>query len=174
MPTEIFRTRDCVVFRKGDAYTVNVSDTMRTSGWRGGQGVRWVDSPKDEFLVGYSDGLYGGFLLWGSDESSDKFTAITMQQPEYGYAVFCAGGWLISTTTFEKYTYLSRIGGGPLVPIVYTPGVRLRFSLRGLWTTEDEWTLALDPRAPNNFYVGTIVENPSALTNLYLTLQTSI
>lgn len=174
MPTEIFRTRDCVVFRKGDAYTVSVSDTMRSSGWLGGQGVRWIDSSKDEFLVDYSDGLYGGFCLWGSDESSDQLTAITFQQPAYGYVVFCAGGWLISTTTYEKYTYVSRTGGGPLVPIVYTAGVRLRFSLRGRWTPEDEWTLSLDPRKPNNFYVGTIVESPTALTNFYLTLQTSI
>lgn len=174
MPAELFRTRDCVVFWKGDSYTVSVSDRMRANGWTGGSAVKWIDSAKDEFLVDYSDGIYGGFLLWGSDESSDQLTAMTLQQPTYGYAVFCAGGWLLSTISFEKYTYASRTGGGPLVPIVYTPGQRLRFSLRGLWTTEDEWTLSGDPRAPNNFFVGNIVGSPSALTNDYLTIQTSV
>ncbi len=170
---ELFRTRDCVVFWKGDAYTVTVSAAMRSAGWMGGQGVRWIDSPNDEFLVDYSDGLYGGFLLWGSDESSDQFTSATLAQPLYGYGTFCAGGWLMSVLAFEKYTYASR-NVGPLVPITYVPGVRLRFSLRGLWTPEDEWALSGDPRAPNNYYVGTIVEPPSPSTNEYLTIQTSL
>lgn len=170
---EIFRTRDCVVFFKGDAFTVAVSAAMRQNGWAGGQGVKWIDGPNDEFLVDYSDGLYGGFLLWGSDESSDEYTSLTESQPKYGYATFCAGGWLMSTTSFEKYTYASRMAG-PLVEITYTPGVRLRFSLRGLWTPEDEWTLSGDPRAPNDYFVGSIVEAPSAATNNYLTLQTAI
>lgn len=171
---EIFRTRDCVVFFKGDAYTVAVSPAMRQGGWTGGQGVRWVDSSSDQFLVDYSDGLYGGFLLWGSDESSDEYTSLTESQPKYGYGTFCAGGWLISTVSFEKYTYASRLAGPPFTEITYTPGVRLRFSLRGLWTPEDEWTLSGDPRGANNFFVGNIVEAPSAATNNMLTLQTSI
>lgn len=174
MPTEIFRTRDVVVFKKGDAYTVAVSDPMRQQGWAGGQAVRWADSPRDEFLVDYSDGLYGGFLLWGSDESSDQLVATVLQQPAYGYGVFCAGGWLLSTVTYERYTYASRVGGGPLVPLVYTPGKRLLFSLRGRWTTEDEWTLSGDPRGANGYFVGSVVEAPSTLTNSYLTIQTSI
>ena len=174
MPTEIFRTRDTIVFFKGDSYTVTVSDRMRRNGWTGGQAVQWIDSPVDEFLVDYSDGLYGGFLLWGSNESSDQLTAMSLQQPTYGYGVLCAGGWLISTLSFERYTYVSRTGGGPLVPIVYVPGKRLLFSLRGLWTVEDEWFLSLDPRGPNPYYVGSVVEAPSALTSFYLTLQSSI
>lgn len=174
MPTEIFRTRDVVVFQKGDAYTVPVSVNMRQNGWTGGQAVRWVNSPNDEFLVDYSDGLYGGFLLWGSEESSDQFTAMTLQQPTYGYGVLCSGVWLISTSTYEQYTYVSRTGGGPLVPIVYPVGKRLLFSLRGRWTVEDEFTLSVDPRAPNDFYVGSVVEAPSDLTKFYLTLQSSI
>lgn len=174
MATEIFRTRDVVVFKKGDSFTVSVSASMRQSGWVGGQAVQWDDSPIDEFLVDYSDGLYGGFLLWGSDEVSDRLTAMTLQQPGYGYGVLGAGGWLISTPSYERYTYFSRTNPVPLVPIVYTAGDRLRFSLRGLWTVEDEWTLANDPRKPNGFYVGGVVEAPSSLTNNYLTIQTSI
>lgn len=171
---EIFRTRDCVVFSKGDAYTVMTSAAMLAAGWPGGQGVRWIDSPQDEFLVTYSDGLYGGFFLWGSNESSDQYTAMTGQQAKYGYATFCAGNWILSTSTYERYTYLSRTGGGPLVPLVYVEGMRLRFSLRGYFTIEDEWTLALDPRAPNNYYIANVVQAPSAVTDDYLTVQTSI
>lgn len=171
--TEVIRTRDCIVHFKGDAYAVSVSAGMRTQGWAGGQGVMWADSPRDEFIVTYSDGLYGGFLLWGSDETSDVFTSMTKSQPLYGYGVFCAGGWLISTTTFERYTYASR-QSGPLVANVYTAGARLRFSLRGYWTPEDEWTESGDPRGANNFYIANVVQAPSAMNNNYLVLQTSI
>lgn len=171
---EILRTRDVVVLFKGDAYSVVIDDLMRQNGWAGGQGVRWIDSVKPEFKVSYSDGLYGGFMLWGSDEDSDKFTAMTGQQPRYGYGVMCSGGWLISTSTYERYTYMSRIMGGPLVPITYQVGERLVFSLRGLFTKEDEWTLSGDPRAPNEYYIANVVQAPAPENNNYLMLQTSI
>lgn len=167
------RTRDCYTLVKGDSYTVAVNQAMVTSGWAGGQGVMWVDSPRDEFLVGISDGLYGGFMLWGSDEPSDQFTGMTGNEPLYGFGTMCCGGWLISTLAFEKYTWASR-QAGPLVPIVYTAGMRLRFSLRGYWTPADEWTESGDPRAPNNFFNGSIIQAPSADNNDYLTLQTSL
>lgn len=171
---EIFRTRDVVVLFKGDAYAVMIDPALQAGGWAGGQGVQWVNSPRDEFMVTYSDGLYGGFLLWGSDEAADKYTAMTGQQPAYGYAVMCAGGWLISTSTYERYTYASRTGGGPLVTIAYTVGERLLFSLRGLFTNEDEWSASLDPRMPNGYYLGNVVQVPSAANNYYLMVQTSI
>jgi hypothetical protein len=91
----------------------------------------------------------------------------------YGYGIFCAGGWLISTQTYEHYTWASR-QMGPLVPIVYTVGQRLAFSNRGLWTNEDEWTLAGDPRAPNTFYIAYVAQVPRAENNYFLVLQTSI
>jgi len=172
--TEIFRTRDCVVFFKGDAYAVAVSPQMQQNGWAGGQAVMWDDSPLDEFRVTYSDGLYGGFFLWGSDESSDQYVSFFKNQIAYGFGVLCLGGWLISTTTYEKYTYASRTGGGPLVPIVYTEGVRVRFSLRGYFTTEDEWTPSGHAGAPNNFYVGSITQSPKASNSFYLGIQTAI
>lgn len=167
------RDRDCIVLFKGDAYPVSVSSSLRTVGWQGGQGVQWVDSPNDEFLVDFSTGLYGGFLLWGSKEVSDQFTASTGNQPQYGFGTFCAGGWVISTRTFERYTWSSR-QGGPLVPNTYVVGERLCFSLRGLFTKEDEWTLAGDPRAPNDFFIGSVIQSPTSDNNFYLTLQTSI
>ena len=39
MTSEIIRTRDCVVFFKGDAYAVATSPAMNQGGWKGGQGV---------------------------------------------------------------------------------------------------------------------------------------
>lgn len=173
--SEVVRERDVIVHYKGDAYPVRVSDEMRTRGWAGGQGVQWVDDPAStEFVVTYSDGLYGGFLLWGSSESGDDFTTLQLQQPTYGYAVFCAGGWLISTSTYERYTYASRTGGGPLVPIPYQARTRLVLSLRGLWTPEDEWTLSGDPRGANGYFLGNVVQAPSVKNKQYLVVQTSI
>ncbi len=171
---EIPRTRDVITLVKDCTRTVMVSDDMVRLGWPGGQGVAWIDSPDDTFLCSYSDGTYGGFLLWGSNETADQYNAFTLGQPTYKYAVLCVGCWLISTSTYERYTLESRVGGGPLVPNVFVPNGRLTFSLRGLFTPQDEWTIAGDPRGPNEFYVGHIVQPPSAANNYYLTIQTSI
>ena len=170
--TEIFRTRDVVVFSKGKTYPVMIDPTLATGGWPGGQGVKWLDDPSnDTFKVTYSDGPYGGFLLWGSNESSDQFISYTGNQPTYKFAVMCVGaGWIVSTSSFELYTWARR-QGGPLVPNVYVPGQELRFSLRGLFTNEDEWTASSDPRAPNDWVIGTVVSIPSSVTNNYLTLR---
>ncbi len=169
-------TRDVEVQFKGDSYPVAISSAMQASGWQGGQGVQWADSMKDEFLVSYSTGRYGGFLLWGSNEPSDQYIALVGQQVAYGYGILCAGGWLIQTRTFERYTYASRTGGGPLVPITYVIGERLVFSLRGFFTNEDEWTIASDPRAPNDFFIASVADipHPNLRGDLYLTLSTSI
>lgn len=170
---EFPRTRDCFVLFKGDAYPVSTSQTMAAKGWQGGQGVQWVDSVRDEFLVSFSDGLYGGFMLWGSNEPHDQLTSMTGSQPLYGFGTLCAGGWVIATRTFERYTYASRLSG-PLIPLVYTAGQRLVFSLRGYWTKEDEWAISGDPRGSNGYFIGNIVQPPTADNNFYLTLQTSI
>lgn len=171
---ELPRTRDCIILFRGDTYTVAVDPGLAQSGWRGGQACQWATSTRDEFLVTASDGLYAGFFLWGSDESSDQFTSMARQQPTYKYAVLGAGGWLISTSTYEQYTYASRVGGPPLVPIVYTESDRLLFSLRGYFTNEDEWTLSGDPRAPNSYYIAFVAQAPSVMTQQFMTIQTSI
>lgn len=172
---ELFHTRDVVVYFMGDRYTTQVSPAMMATGWAGGQGVQWTDAPTDAFQVTYSDGLYGGFCLWGSDEPSDQYISYVGQQVAYGYTTFCAGGWLIATKTFERYTWASR-QAGPLVPITYTVGQRLVFSMRGYFTNEDEWTLSNDPRKPNEWYVANVVAvpTPNARGEYYITLQTSI
>lgn len=170
---EIFRSRDCIVFFKGDSQPVAVSDAMVAGGWVGGQAVQWTPNPIDEVTVTYSNGLYGGFLLFGSNESGDEFSAYTRNQPTYRFATFGSGGWLISTIAYEKYTYASRIGGGPLVPLVYGINEPLYFSTRGLWTKEDEMTLTGNPLAPC-FFTGFVAQIPKASNKFYLGIQTSL
>ena len=168
--TLIPRTRDCYTLVKGETFTVAVDENLVTQGWPGGIGVQWTPAGSDTLTVKASDGFVAGFLLWGSNESSDQFTAMTRNQPYYKFAVLCYGAWLICTTSFEQYTYASR-QSGPLVPIVYNPSDRLVFSLRGLWTNEDEWTLSGDPRAPNVLFAGFVAQVPSATTGGYMTIQ---
>lgn len=169
---EIIRSRDCVVFFYGDRQTVTVDQNMITLGWPGAQGVQWVNVTTDDRVVTFSNGLYGGFLVWGSDETGDRFTSMTRQQPYWRYATMFSGGCLIATTTFEKYTYASRLGG-PLVPLVYSPNDPLFFSLRGLWTKEDELTLSGNPLAPA-FFTGFVAQIPKAANNFYMSIQTSL
>lgn len=169
---EILRGRDCVVHVKGDSITVVVNQAMVTGGWTGGQGVKWVDDPTDEFVVTYSDGPFGGFLVWGSDEPSDRFTAMSGQFPYYRHGVMLFGGNVISTISFEKYTYASRIGGGALTPLTYSAQDQLFLSLRGLWTKEDEWALSGDPRAPNDKPTGVVVQPPKVSNKQFMTIQT--
>jgi hypothetical protein len=170
---EITRSRDCVLFFKGDAYTVTVSQAMVQGGWAGGSGVQWVDSPSDERMVTYSSGLYGGIAVWGSDESADRFTAMTRNGIVYQQTVLIAGGSLISTSSYERYTWASRMAGGPFVPLVYQPNDVLFLSLRGLWTKEDELTLSADPRAPA-FFAGFVSQVPKPQNDLFLGIQTSM
>lgn len=164
---DIVRDRDVVVFSKGETFTVVIDSNLQTNGWQGGQGVTWTTTPKDSdtFIVTYSAGLPGGFLLWGSNESSDQFISYTQNQPTYRFAVFCFGSWVFSTRTFEVYTHASRMAG-PLVPITYIPGEPLFFSLRGLFTNEDESGLA--------FPVGVVAQIPSSVTNNYLTVESQL
>lgn len=168
------RNRDCHVLYKGDTFAVAIDDFLAVQGWQGGQGVQWVATTKDLPTVTRSDGLYSGYALWGSNESSDQFTAMTGQFPTYRYLVMGSGGSIIMTRSFEKYTWLSRFLGGPLVPLVYSASDRLVFSLRGYWTKEDEWTASGDPRAPNAYFIGFVIQAPTVTNPDYMTIQTSI
>ena len=167
---EIIRARDCIVFHKGDTATVALDAAMASGGWPGGQGVMWSDSTQDDFQVTYSDGRAAGFLIWGSDETADQFTALTQNQPRYRFAVLIFGNSLISTSSYEKYTYASRLVP-PLVPIVYAPNDKLYFSLRGLWTNEDEAGIALLPYAPLT-NAGIVMQIPKASNNFFLGIET--
>lgn len=170
--TEIFHNRDVLVFSKGDAYTVTPGPLMLASGWNGGVGVRWITGVNDERTVEISDGRYGGVLLYGSNEVPDMHTGLTTNQLMHKFAVILAGGNLLSTTSYERYTWASR-QAGPLVPLVYAPNDILYFSLRGLWTKEDEATLAGKPWAPN-FFTGFVAQLPKSNNNYYLGIQTGL
>ena len=173
MPT-VTRNRDCVVHMKSDSFTVALAPSLIASGWTGGSGVMWSDSgASDKFMVEQSDGLYGGMLLFGSDELSDKWTGLSDNQTVYSFATICTGGWVVSTVSFETYTWASR-QAGPLVAITYTAGEKLYLYLRGLYTNADEWSESGDPRAPNTFVVGRVVAAPSVTNNYYLTAQTNL
>lgn len=169
---EFIRSRECVIYFKGDTQTVAISKAMATGGWPGGQGVQWDSSIGDTRIVTYSEGLYGGILIWGSDESGDDFTASTRQQPHYRYATMFSGGSLLATTTYERYTYASRVGPGPLVALDYRPNSILYLSKRGLFTIEDELSLTHDLRAPN-FFCGFVSQLPKSVNSGYLGVQTS-
>jgi hypothetical protein len=170
---DIVRDRDVIVFSKSKGIPVQIDSALSTSGWPGGQGVRWTDSTSDTLIVTATDGLPAGILLWGSNESSDQFIAYYENQPTYKFATLCIGGWIISTITYEMNTYASR-QAGPLIPIAYVIGQPLFFSLRGYFTPEDEWTLSGDPRAPNVYVTGAVAQVPSTLSNNYLGVQTAL
>jgi hypothetical protein len=167
---EIFHTRDCIVYYKDDAYTVTVDTPMVQGGWPGGQGAEWVGSVDDEFLVTYSRGRFGGFLVWGSDEEGDDHTAMTRNQPHYRFATMLSGAALIATSSYERYTWASR-QVGPLVPLTYGVNDKLYLSLRGLWTNEDELTVSGDPDAPAPL-AGIAAQVPKELNNWFVGIQT--
>lgn len=170
---DIIRARDCVMFSKGDMHPVTVDEAMIQGGWPGGQGVQWVDSTLPDPVVSYSQGLFGGFLLWGSDESADQYVSSTQVQLVHPQsAVMVAGNAVISTSSYERYTYASR-QVGPLVPLVYAPKEPLYFSLRGLWTKEDELTISGSLLAPA-FFTGFTIQTPSPVNQFYLGVQTSL
>jgi len=170
---EIPRTRNVIVLTQDLTFPVMVDAAMARNGWPGGQGVTWAASTSDNFVVTYSDGTYGGFLLWGSDEPADQYISMTRNQPTYRFGVACFGTWVISTVAYERYTLQSRLTP-PLVPNTFSVGARLQFSLRGLFTPEDEWTIAADPRAPNPYFIGSVIQAPVNQNNFQLMVQTAI
>lgn len=172
---DMVRARDCILFGKGDAHVVTVDAAMVQGGWAGGQGVMWVDSSLPEPVVSYSNGLFGGFMLWGSDESADQFVSSTRAQLVHpGSAVMMAGNNILSTSSYERYTYASRVGGGPLVPLVYAVRDPLYFSRRGLWTNEDESSIAPAlPFAPAST-AGFVNQAPMPVNQFFLGIQAGL
>jgi len=170
MITPVERYRDVIVYFKGATLPVEIDPSLISSGWKGGTGVSFVEGSLDRWTVEQSDGSFGGFLLWGSDESADQFTSMTGNQIKYTFGVLCLGGWLISTSTYETHTYASRTGPGPLVPLNYNPSDLLYFSLRGYWTVEDERTLSGNPNPAR--ISGVVAAPPKPSTNFFLGIQT--
>lgn len=133
--------------------------------------MQWSGSSVDERVVTFSNGLFGGVLIWGSNEAGDDYAAMTRNQPYYRFATMLTGSNILATTSYERYTYASRTGGGPLVSLVYRAQDSLYFSRRGLWTNEDEMTLAGDPLAPA-LSPGVVVQVPKTSNNHFLGVQT--
>lgn len=171
---DILRGRDCVMFGRGDSHMVTADAAMVEKGWPGGIGVQWVDSDLEEPVVTFSSGLYGGFVFAGSEEPGVEMTAEDGLEIAHPMAtVMFAGNCLISTSTYERYTYESRMSGGPLVPLVYRPADPLYFSLQGFWTKEDELTLSGSPLAPA-FFTGFTYGVPQPSNQFFLGIQTSL
>jgi hypothetical protein len=170
---DLVRSRDCVVFVKDDTFPVRVDGAMLQAGWPGGQGVQWVDVSSDHFTVTYSTGLFGGFLVWGSDESADQHVSSTRGSIYYGDAVLFAGSPLLSTSSYEQFTYASRLGGPPFIPLAYAPNDPLYFSLRGLWTKEDELSLSGSGLAPA-VSVGWVTQTPQTVNQFFLGIQATL
>jgi hypothetical protein len=170
--TEIVRSRDLIVFFKGDNYTVTPGPGMVANGWLGGQGVTWIPGVNDERTVGISDGRYGGIAMFGSDEVADMHTGLSGTQRTARWVTILLGGSLISTSTYERYTWASR-QAGPLVPLVYTPCQILYMSSRGYWTNEDEAPLT-GALWGTNFFAGFVAQVPKANNNYFLGVQTSM
>lgn len=82
------------------------------------------------------------------------------------------GAALLATSSFERYTISSRLSG-PLVPISYNVNQPLYFSLRGLWTNEDELSITSDPQAPAS-QVGFVAQSPKAINSNFLSIQTTL
>lgn len=171
MGEEFEVTRDLVVHVKGDTVPVAMTSQLALSGWAGGQAMEWAAPSGEDLTVRASDGFASGFMLWGSNETSDNHTSMTRNQLYYGFATMCLGGWFIDTLTFERYTYASR-QAGPLVPLVYKPETPLKFSLTGKWTPEDELDLSGNPRGPNPNVYGYVTRIPSTWSDGYLGVQT--
>jgi hypothetical protein len=137
------------VYVKGDTLPVRVDSGLLAAGWVGGQGLQWVDSVEGDLKVTQSSGYSIGFALSGSREPSDLYTNIYQNQLAYGFVILCMGTWVMETRSFEVYTYASR-QAGPLVLQTYRPGDPLYYSLSGLITAENEWSLTGDPRGPSS------------------------
>lgn len=170
--TGVVRNKDVVVLYKGDACVAVPSDSLLVSGWKGGQGLMWTEASTDKFVVSISDGRFSSFAYCGSDETGDRFTGLTMNQVYSKHVTVISGSSLISTSTYEKYTWASRQSGS-LVQIVYEPNQQLYFSLRGYWTNEDEATLSGSSHAPNSL-AGFVTTLPKPINNYYLGVQTAI
>jgi len=176
MLLELEHSRDVAVYVRGLTLTASVEASTVNSGWVGGLGFNWtVSSGLTPIVASVSDGLVGGLALHGSDERDDRWLSSTQTQPGYRYCTLMLGSWIIGLNprSYQNYTYASR-QAGPLQPLVYLPNDDLYIGLDGKVTKEDEWSLSLDPRAPNTRSIGSVCLGPSERNSRYLILQTGI
>lgn len=168
------RNRDCIILVKDATFPVAISSSLLEAGWTGGTGVQWtgVNTGTRHFEVSLGYGNASGFLLSGSAESGDQFTSMTGTVVNYRVSAMGAGGTVLSTLSFESFTLASRLALGA-VPLSYTENTPLFMSVRGRWTTEDELSILGDPLAPAP-QLGWVTQVPSALTNYFLGVRTTL
>ena len=175
--------REVSIFHKGDSMPMRIDAAMASRGWAGGTFVRWINDGTGEPCVTIADGRYCGFSPWGSDEVADKYTSMTRTNPIYRYITLFFGGNFLATTTFERFTYQSRHGVGPVTPLVYSPQQFLYVSENGILTNQDESDPAVNPGGlfPDGspilirfLYFGLCSVAPSVLNNNRIFLQTNV
>jgi len=175
--------RDCSVFHKGDSMPAKIDAAMAARGWPGGSFVRWIDDGSGEPCVTLADGRYCGFSPWGSNEPADQYTSMTQTNPKNRFITLFFGGNYAATTSYERYTYISRNGPGPLVPLVYAPQQFLYVSENGLITNQDESNPLVNPGGlfPDGqpilvpfLYFGIVSLQPSSQTSDRLYYQTNV
>lgn len=178
-----YLNRECPIFHKGDSMPIRISSSLASSGWLGGQFVKWVDDGSGQPVVALADGRYCGFMPFGSSEPSDQYTAMTNQNPLYKYVTLFFGGNFLATTTYERYTYISRHAGPPYVPLVYSAQDFLYVSENGKITNQDESDPAVNPGGlfPDGSPIlvrflqfGICSVPPSAASKDYLFAQTNV
>ena len=150
----------------------------------GGTFVRWIDDGSGDLTVTKANGVYCGFIAFGSSESGDQLTALTNQNTHYRYAILNFGGNVIYTRTYERFTYQSRHGLTPPTPLVYTANQALYVSENGKMTTEDESDPAVQgipvPVFPDGspivvrfVFFGVCAVPPSSATSDFIAVQTN-
>ena len=178
-----YTNRDCAIFHKGDSMPIRISEAMARRKWRGATFVKWVDDGTGQPCVDIADGRYCGFAPFGADEDGDQYTAMTGQNPRYKYITLFYGGNFMATRVYEKYTYASRNGAGPLVPLVYQAQQFLYISENGLITTEDESDPAVNagglfpdgsPITVRFLFFGLCAVPPTANSKEFLFCQTNV
>jgi hypothetical protein len=177
-----YTSRDCSMFHKGDTMPMRISDEMAAIGWAGGTFVKWVDDGSGQPCLGIADGRYCGFVPFGSNETGDRYTAMTGQNPLYKYVSIYFGGNFMATITYERYTYASR-HAGPLVPLVYQAQQFLYVSENGKITLEDESDVAVNaghtfpdgsPIVTPFLFFGLCAVPPTAASKFYMAVQTNV
>lgn len=140
-----YLNRDCAVLHKGIMWTPKLSANLIKRGWQGGEMARFVDDGSGEPVIDIGNGIFSGFMPFGSNESGDQWTAMTGQNVRYGYAVMYFGGNIYYTQVYETQTYKSRHGLSATTYQTYTPNQPLYCSENGRITGEDESNTAVNP-----------------------------
>lgn len=147
-------TGDVILQRKGDAMNAIVGPILKSTGWRGGQWVRYVPpTGVDDFVVEASDGNEAtGFLIfpseaYGRDEqfgAVNNFTSYVLRENGTTgagtMAVMAGGGRML----FLVYETVALDGGGNRAggPITYNLNEDLKISERGYLCNDSDVNLA--------------------------------